>query len=161
MLNALEGRNGSGEFARRSMKNLEFVLAAAATSADVHPVTQTVSALLALIVFPWERSALHAVKNKRLAAAAKEGWPSFKMSGPRVDANQIKTVGDLVEQIRHAVAHGHVRFDSDSRVPSDVTITFENTRSRKQPPEWKGQVRGDDLAAFCRAFSAFIEDHVV
>lgn len=160
MLNTLEGRNGSGEFARRSMKNLEFVLDAATHCADVHPVTQTVSALLALIVFPWQRGALHAVKNKRLPIAAGEGWPSFKMSGPRVEANDIKTVGDLLEQIRHAVAHGHVYFDSDSRVPSDVTVTFENQPSRTQPPEWKGEIRADHLAAFCRAFSSFIEDYV-
>ena len=48
MLNTLEGRNGSGEFARRSMKNLDFILDAARNSADVHPVTQMVNALLAI-----------------------------------------------------------------------------------------------------------------
>ena len=39
MLNKLDGRNGSGEFARRSLKNLDFILDAARNSADVHPVT--------------------------------------------------------------------------------------------------------------------------
>jgi hypothetical protein len=160
VLNTLEGRNGSGEFARRSMKNLDFILDAARNSADVHPVTHTVSALLAIIVFPWERSALNAVKQKRLPIAAKEGWPSFRMSGPRAKANDIKTIGDLIEQLRHAVAHGHVRFDSDSRVPSEVTITFENRPLKKQPAEWQGEIRADQLTAFCRTFSAFIADHV-
>jgi hypothetical protein len=72
VLNTLEGRNGSSEFARRSMKNLDFILDAARNSADVHPVTQTVSALLAIIVFPRERSALNAVKSKRLCHSQQE-----------------------------------------------------------------------------------------
>jgi len=158
VVNTLEGRNGSGEFARRSIKNLDFILDAARKLDDVHPVTQTVSTLIAIVVFPWERSALNAVKNKRLPVAAKEGWPSFRMSGPR--AVDVKTVGILIEHLRHAVAHGHVRFDSDSRVPSDVTITFENRTSKKRPAEWQGEIRADHLAAFCRTFSAFIADCV-
>jgi hypothetical protein len=160
VLNTLEGRNGSGEFARRSMKNLDFILDAARNSADVHPVTQTVNALLAILVFPWERGALNAVKKKRLPIAAREGWPTFRMSGPLAKTNDIKTIGDLIEQLRHAVAHGHVRFDSDSRVPSDVKITFENRRSKNQPPEWQGEIRADHLSAFCRTFSEFIADSV-
>lgn len=46
MLNKLEGRNGTREFARRSMKNLDFILGAVERNADVHPVTQTIGALL-------------------------------------------------------------------------------------------------------------------
>ena len=160
MLEAFEGRNGSGAFAHRSIKNLDFILAAAKHSHDVHPVTQTVSAMLAIIVFPWQRGALVAVKNKRLPIAVMEGWPPFRMSGPRIDANDVKSIGDLITQLRHAVAHGHVYFDSDSRVPSDVTITFENRPSQHEPPEWTGEIRADHLAEFCRTFSAFIADYV-
>ena len=159
-LGALDGRNGSGEFARRSMKNLDFILQAADHGADVHPVTQTVSALLAIVVFPWQRDAFAAVKKKRLPVAAKEGWPSFQMSGPRNDANEVKTIGDLVTQLRHALAHGHVRFHSDARNPADVIVVFENRPSAGQPAEWRGAIRADQLAVFCRTFSAFIADYV-
>jgi hypothetical protein len=160
MLERFDGRNGSGEFARRSMKNLDFIVQAARNSADVHPVTQTVTALLAIIVFPWQRAAFAEVKKKRLAIAARENWPSFQMSGPRMDANEVKTIGDLITQLRHSVAHGHVSFDSDSRAPADVNITFRNQPSEQQPPEWQGVIRADHLAVFCRMFSAFIEDYV-
>lgn len=160
MLKSFEGRNESGEFARRSIKNLDFVLARSENSADVHPVTQTVSTLLAIIVFPWQRDAMAAVKNKRLPIAAREGWPRFQMSGPRVDENDIKTIGDLITQVRHAVAHSHVYFDSDSRVLSDVTITFQNRPSSQEPAEWTGMIRADHLAEFCRKFSSFIADYV-
>ena len=81
MLGELQGRNGTDEFARRSMKNLDFILNAG-PGADVHPVTQTVGALLGIVVFPWERKASLKVKNKRLAVAASEGWPSWQMTDP-------------------------------------------------------------------------------
>jgi len=71
MLDKLEGRNGTQQFAHRSMKNLDFMIAAAEDGEDVHPITATVGALLALMVFPWERNALDAVTNKRLPCTAR------------------------------------------------------------------------------------------
>jgi hypothetical protein len=62
MLDKPQGRNGANEFARRSMKNLAFIVEASRSEADVHPVTQAVGALLGIVVFPWERNALRAVK---------------------------------------------------------------------------------------------------
>jgi hypothetical protein len=106
MLDKLQGRNGTGEFARRSMKNLDFVLTNAETGADVHPITQTVGALLGIIVFPWKRSALFALKKKRLTVATTEGWPSWQMRGTLVDANKVKNVGQLIELVRNSIAHG-------------------------------------------------------
>ena len=82
------------------------------------------------------------------------------MTGPRIQTNSVKTIGDLIEQLRHAVAHGHVHFDSDSRLLTDVTITFENRQARDRPAEWTGEIGADDLAEFCAAFSAFIEDYI-
>jgi hypothetical protein len=160
MLHKFEGRNGTGEFARRSMKNLEFVLVAGRTSADVHPITQTISALLGIIVFPWERNALDAVKKKRLASAIAEGWPSWQMSGPLIDSQKVKNIGNLVELVRHSIAHGNVSFDSDSKQPSDVTVTFENHPKGSDELNWRGSIRADHLALFCRKFSDFVADYV-
>mgnify|MGYP001590962275 CR=1 FL=1 len=159
MLDKLQGRNGTGEFALRSMKNLDFVVNAQA-GADVHPVTQTVGALLGIIVFPWERNALLAVKKKRLAVAAAEGWPAWKMTGPLVDADKIKALGNLIEQVRHSVAHGKVTFDSDSKELEKVTVTFESYTRDGNTMKWRGVIRADQLASFCRKFSACVADYV-
>ena len=159
MLDKIQGRNGSGEFARRSMKNLQFVLDVGA-GADVHPVTQTISALLGIVVFPWEKSAFRAVKTKRLAVARSEGWPPWTMSGPRVDSNKVKTIGNLLKLLRDSVAHGNVRFDSDCRLPSEVNVTFENYPKGSDKADWQASIRADQLALFCQKFSAFVEDFV-
>jgi hypothetical protein len=158
MLDELQGRNGTGEFARRSMKKLEFVVAQ--KGADVHPVTQTVSSLLGIVVFPWERNALLAVKKTRLAVATSQGWPSWQMDGPLVDANKVKNVGHLIEQVRNSVAHGKVMFDSDSKKLEEVTVTFESYSQDGSTMKWRGVIRGDRLADFYRKFSTYIADYV-
>jgi hypothetical protein len=159
MLNELQGRNGTGEFARRSMKNLDFVVNAR-ERADVHPVTQTVGALLGIVVFPWERSALSAVKKTRLAVVTTQGWPAWQMNGPLIDANKIKNLGHLIEQVRNSVAHGKVTFDSDSNDLEKVTVTFESYSKDGGTMKWWGIIRADHLADFCRKFSACVADHV-
>lgn len=158
MLDRLDGRNGTKEFARRSVENLCFILRAAAYDKDVHPVTQIVGMLLGIIVFPWERDAFNAVKKRRLASVELKDWPSWEMDGPLAQQNRIKTVGHLIEQVRHAVAHGHVRFDSDSRQPNAVTVTFENRGKQGNLAQWSGRIRADDLATFCQRFSNSVAD---
>lgn len=160
MLDKLQGRNGTGEFARRSMSNLDFILARAESAPDVHPVTQIVGALLGVVVFPWERSALNAVKKKRLALAIAEGWPRWQMSGQLLDANKVKNIGHLIELLRNSVSHGKVTFDSDSRMPGDVTVTFENYSKGGADLNWRGSTRADNLVLFCRKFCAFVADYV-
>ena len=139
------------------MKNLDFVVKAHA-HADVHPVTQTVGALLGIVVFPWERNALSAVKRKRLAVATTQGWPAWQMNGALIDANKVKNVGHLIEQVRNAVAHGKVSFDSDSKDLENVTVVFESYDGGTL--KWRGVIRADRLADFCRQFSACVADHV-
>ncbi len=160
MLDQLDGRNGTGEFARRSVKNLSFILTASERGEDVHPVTQVVGVLLGIVVFPWERNAFTEVKRKRLASAEREGWPSWRTSGPLGEQNKVKTVGDLIKQVRHSVAHGHVRFDSDSRQLNQVIVTFENRGKSGNELQWSGSIRADDLASFCRLFSDSVADCV-
>ncbi|MDA0739510.1 MAG: HEPN family nuclease [Nitrospirae bacterium] len=159
MLDLLQGRNGSSKFARRSMKNLQFVLDVG-PDADVHPVTQTISALLGIVVFPWEKGAFHAVKTKHLAIAHSEGWPPWLMSGSRIDSNKVKTIGNLLELLRNSVVHGNVTFDSDSKLPSEVTVTFENYPKGSDELDWKASIRADRLALFCQKFSGYVEDFV-
>ena len=98
-------------------------------------------------------------KKKRLALAASEGWPVWQMSGALAASNSVKTVGNLIGLLRHSVAHGHVTFNCDSRQLDEVTITFENKPSGTET-NWRGSIRADMLACFCRKFSAFVADRV-
>ena len=68
----------------------------------------------------------------------------------------VSTLFDLVENVRHAVAHGHVSFydptyRGSSRLASDVTITFENPkRPLWKGGPWKASINGKDLLVFDR-----------
>ena len=145
-----DSRNGTATFAFRTQKNLDFVAAAAQAGSDVHPVTQAVLALLGIIVFPWEHSAFNIVKRSKLPLlCANDGWPRWEMAGSR----RVLEVGDLVHVLRNAVAHGRIDFDSDSRDPASVTVTFEQD-------DWKGSIRADQLIEFCCCFMKTMKNHV-
>src|SRR5450432_1565157 len=145
-----DNRNGTAVFAERALKNLGFIALAAERGADVHPVTQTVMALLGVIVFPWEHNALAAIKREKLPVlSATEGWPRWEMSGTR----RVLEVGQLVHVLRNCVAHGKVEFDSDSRDPAEVTLVFSEV-------DWQGAIRGDELIEFCRCFMTSMRNRV-
>jgi hypothetical protein len=145
-----DNRNGTAIFAFRTQKNLDFVVAAAEAGADIHPVTQAVLSLLAIIVFPWEHDAFNDVKRSKLALlAAAEGWPRWRMNGSR----RVVELEDLVHVLRNSVAHGRIQFDSDSRVPSAVMIHFEEDN-------WRGSINAGQLIEFCRCFMKTMKNHV-
>ena len=149
-------RNGTQIFAWRTQKNLEHISNSAMKSEDVHPVTQAILALLGIAVFPWETSAFDIVKKSKLPALSANGWPKWKMSGTR----RVIELGDLIEVLRHAIAHGNIEFDSDSRSPAEVTISFTNIPKGKTESDWVGIITGDQLIEFCRCFSSAIQDQV-
>lgn len=150
-------RNGTSVFAARAQKNLDFIVASAIEGNDVHPVTQAVSALLGIVLFPWERSAFDIVKKQKLLMLFAGGWPAWNMNGAR----RVIELGDLIELLRNAIAHGHVEFDSDSRNPSEATLTFTNIPKRSREPDWSANIKGDQLIEFCRCFLRAIHDQVV
>lgn len=150
-------RNGTAIFAERTQKNLEFIVASAAADQDVHPVTEVVSSLLGILVFPWEHSALDRMKNQKLPVLVEQhGWPRWVTSGTRKVAN----VGQLVHVVRNCVAHGSVEFDSDSRSPAEVRITFTHVQPGSKAADWQGQIRADELVTFCRCFTAGMKGFV-
>jgi hypothetical protein len=116
-------RNGTSIFAERSMKNLNFIVECEAAGADVHPVTQAVSALVGIIVFPWETAAFDTLKGYQLSSLYAKGWPRWNMTGTR----RMVALGHLIEVLRNAASHGGIELDSDSPKPSEVTISFKNT----------------------------------
>lgn len=145
-----DNRNGTAIFAARVQKNLDFIVRAAQQGQDVHPVTQAVSSLLGIIVFPWEHGAFNLVKRKKLPVlVASCGWPQWNMTGTK----RVLDVEDLIHTLRNCVAHGKMQFESDSRLPPEVLITFSAS-------DWEGTIRADQLIEFCRCFTATMIDEV-
>lgn len=151
-----DNRNGTEVFALRTRKNLEYIAKAAMNGDDVHPVTQAITALLGIVVFPWETSAFDIVKKSKLPVLSTNGWPKWKMSGTR----RVIELGELIEVLRNAIAHGNMEFDSDSRNPADVIVSFTNFPKGKSESDWAGTIAGDDLIEFCRRFSSEMQDRV-
>lgn len=149
-------RNGTTIFASRTQKNLDFIWRHAQDGEDVHPVTQAILALLGIVVFPWETSAFNHLKSKNLPVLATQGWPNWRMAGSR----RVVSMNDLIHVLRNAIAHGSIEFDSDSRDPSSVTISFINVPEGADASDWVGTIMGDQLIEFCACFSAAIEDAV-
>jgi hypothetical protein len=148
-------RNGTTIFASRARKNLDFIVAhGKAGHDDVHPVTQAVSALLGIVVFPWETSAFDHMKKEKLPILTTRGWPKWAMTGTR----RVVDLKDLIYVLRNSIAHGSIEFDSDSSDPSRVAISFANIPEGARDADWVGTIRGDQLIEFCRHFSAAIEE---
>ena len=149
-------RNGTAIFAERSQRNLDYITICATNDHDVHPVTQAVLSLLGIVVFPWETSAFDIVKTRKLPVLTANGWPHWEMYGPK----RVIDLRDLVHVLRNAIAHGKIEFDSDSRDPSAVTITFSNLPEGTSEPNWIGRITGNQLIEFCRCFSSAIRHQV-
>ena len=114
-------RNETIGFAERTRKNLLFIEHAFRQGEDVHVITQLVTSLLGLVVFPWERGFQEQAKALRLCDLAAKGWPQWAMTG-----QPCETLGTLIRVLRHAIAHGNVKFSSDSRIIDEVSVEFEN-----------------------------------
>ncbi len=145
-------RNDTLGFAERTRKNLLHIEAAFASGADVHVVTQLVTSLLGLVVFPWERGFQEHAKEAPLGDLIAKGWPRWKMKGVRCD-----TLGELIRVLRHSVAHGNIRFSSDSRRIEDISIEFENCPPNRPDLLWYGSISAVDLRTFCLEFVKLVD----
>lgn len=122
-------RNNAVDFAQRTSGNLAFVRRGWERNADVHLVTELVTSLLGILVFPWsyaERQGFvtEAIESEDrepqlLSRLADEGWPSW-IQDAHLEA--AITLGRLAYHLRNALAHRRIEFSSDSREPADVTI---------------------------------------
>jgi len=128
-------RNLTAGFAKRTRKNIEVIEQAYNDCQEGHVVTQLVNSLLGLIVVPWERNA--AFFHDRLGVLEAQGWPRIEVTKGKCD-----TLGQLVENLRHAVAHGHFGFSSESRSVDEVVIAFSNRG-------WRAEIKAQDLKRLC------------
>ena len=162
----LNPRNQTLEFANRSRKNLEFVEDAYAAGEDVHPVTQLTLSMLGLVVFPWgERHHIEfQAKSKDFCAMENEGWPTWKIICDYKDKPTVN-LSDLIRHLRNAVAHGRIKFSSNSGKIEDVTIVVEDEYRRPEKYNkctnynyWCAEIEGIKLREFCMKFFKFITD---
>ena len=142
----LASRGDSVGFARRTLTNLQRIEQAYTDGHDVHVVTQRVLSLLGVVVFPWADGVEQEIKKQRLEVLG-EGWPTWD-----IFLGESKTLGDLLRHLRNAVAHRRLRFTSDSRNPSIVSIEFWDRRKPRDPDHWGARISADDLKLFLEKF---------
>jgi hypothetical protein len=150
---SLASRNQTLGFATRTRKNLLYLQHAFDHGADVHVVTQLALSLLGLMVFPHERGFSQRAKAARLNDLISHGWPAWSMTGA-----SCETLGQLITFVRHSIAHGQVRFSSESRQIEEVSVDFSNLPPGKPQRHWLGSIAAVDLQAFCLKFIEFIDE---
>ena len=148
-------RNTTEGFARRVRENLEFVTKGRREGEDVHQVTQLVTSLLGLIVFPWEAGALARMEEWCLEELEKNGWPKWTIVQDR--NGETATLGKLIYHLRNAAAHRRIGFSSDDADMEEVVIHFEDARPKK-PVDWRAEIQAADLQDFCVRFSRSLEE---
>jgi len=151
-------RNDVIEFARRTRKNLAFVEQGARQGEDVHVVTQVAVSMLALVVFPTERLLDEQMRGVTLASLAGSEWPAWNLD-PDDPKRPTVTLGDLMRRLRNGIAHGRLRFDSDSRAIEDVCFLItDGPDGNESVVSWRARISGVDLKKFCARFIDFVDD---
>jgi hypothetical protein len=145
------GRNTVWGFRERVRKNLVFISFARNMGADVHIVTELITSLLGLIVFPYEeakRSGKTSMDNFKLDDLSCLGWPRW-----RFYLGSSDNLEDLVRHLRNAISHRRLNFSSDSRKLEEVEIKFWDRKNPKGPDDWRASINADDLMTFVLLFS--------
>ena len=160
-------RNDPLGFAKRTLKNLDYVDSATDPESSVpkvHLVTQIVNSMLGLMVFPHaiylhpnSESLLKKLEDIRLDESdIADKWAITEDTYEE----QCETLGVLIWHIRNGASHRRVQFSSDSLDPSSVRVYVQDQKKRKGRPleRWTAQSRADHLHVFCRDFVELLEE---
>jgi hypothetical protein len=134
---------------RRTMTNYDFVKAH--TTDGVFEVTQLVNSFLCALIQPWaQHNKQTAPWNLSLIDAEARGWPHVSST-----VGNTATLGDLIIEMRNALAHGHVEYLASPK-GADISGLRLTT---KQPPlyagvKWQGELSVSDLEQFLTRFAA-------
>lgn len=145
----LASRNDSYGFAERCRRNLLFIDEASQSRQDVHLVTQIITSSLGLIVFPWERKADQKIGGTPISVldeSPEAMWTETKPS---------KGLGQLIKNLRNAIAHGNIHFSSDDREASKVVIRFASENG-----DWQATISANNLMTFSLRFIELIKNEV-
>lgn len=149
------GRNTVWGFRQRVLKNLRFVCDARDKGADVHVVTELITSLLGLIVFPYEeirKSEPTLFKGYKLDALHRKGWPKWTF-----DIGSSDNLHDLVGRLRNAVSHRRLCFSSDSREPEKVDVTFRDRPNEVANDNWGTTINAAELQKFVLRFAELLK----
>jgi hypothetical protein len=157
-------RNDTIEFCRRVRRNLEFIENAKKDNpaTPVHAVTQLTLSLLGLVVFPYEK-VQSSVFAKPVEDMQIEGWFcwSITLDSPLKGKPITRNLGDLLWHLRNAVAHGRLRFTSDSAELEDVAMIVEDKPNGKDAlVNWRAEITGCHLRHFCLKLLEFVDGAV-
>lgn len=134
--------------------NLAFMQSARNAGADVHVVTELVTSLLGLIVFPYERikqTSPARFKKYRLDDFSSQGWPSFTF-----DIGSSEDLDNLIYHLRNAISHRRLTFSSDSREPKEVEIAFRDRKPKATVDYWGATINAFDLQKFVLLFAGLL-----
>jgi hypothetical protein len=174
-LSPLESRTLSSGFARRTLKNLNFIKKAA-DDPNVHPVTQVVNSLLGLLVFPIEKEQEFYATLSKVRFQDPSNLPLIqttlinRLSVPSLRITKCggcPNLGRFFKRVRNAISHKHLDFsgtDPDSRILADVKIIL-----RDRPHKKKGTSGGPSnfdweitlTAADLERISRYVADEVI
>ncbi len=73
---------------------------------------------------------------------------SRELSVP-VERNTYPELRTPAENSRNAVAHGRIKFSSDSRDPREVIIDVEDCKAHQSTPYWAARMTAAELREFC------------
>lgn len=150
------GRNTVWGFRNRVLKNLMFLNSARSKGADVHIVTELITSLLGLIVFPFEeikRLRLTSFDRYKLNDLLEKGWPKWTFNLGSSD-----NLSDLGRHLRNAISHRRILFSSDSRNLEDVEIRFGDSRNPNGPDEWSVTINAAELQKFVLLFADLLKE---
>lgn len=150
------GRNTVWGFRDRVLKNLMFLNSARNTGADVHIVTELITSLLGLIVFPFEeirKSGFTSFDKYKLNYLSEKGWPRWTFNRGSSD-----NLSDLVRHLRNALSHRRILFSSDSRNLEDVEIRFGDSRHPNGPEDWSVTINAAELQKFVLLFADLLKE---
>jgi hypothetical protein len=151
-------RNLTKGFAQRVRKNLDFIIKKHNEGEDVHIVSQLVTSLLGIIVFPWEAGALHRLEHIPLSELEENGWPKWNILLD--EKGDTLTLGKLIRHLRNAASHRRLRFLSEDRELQKVDIEFEDAINKSLSPNWRARINAADLKLFCDRFTEKLEELV-
>lgn len=149
-------RNTIFGFSSRVKKNLEYIAEQRAQGADVHEVTQLVTSLLGLIIYPYENyknSGILNFKSIQLADLEQNGWPQWQFE----PMYKPRTLRQLLRVLRNALAHRRIEFSSDSRTLQEVDVLVYD-EDEDGDMYWACEINGAQLRDFAYRLSDLIDE---
>lgn len=150
-------RNNAMVFAQNTLDNLQMIESAFPVDSEFHRVTQFINSLLGLIVFTHEEYFVNYVAKKPLGELQEHGWPKIAIDMDE-SKHPTKTLGDLIRHLRNAIAHGRIKFSSDSHDLDEVAVYAEDCYQKQSEPCWIASMTASQLRELCLKLVALLID---